>query len=83
MIGVKALLLLGRVLKKLSCLCIQCNIMDRPKKDDSNVTSEASYDSDTEPSYFVNKIQPVIKPLGMDEYFSNFQNNDSDEAILA
>ena len=50
---------------------------------DSDVTSEASYNSDTEPSYSVGKIQPVIKPLGMDEYFSTFQNNDFDDAILA
>ena len=53
------------------------------QEEDSDVTFEASYDSDTEPSYSMDKIQPVIKPLGMGEYFSNFQNNDFDDAILA
>ena len=55
----------------------------KTQEEDSNVTSKDSYDSDTKPSYSVDKIQPVIKPLGMGGYFSNFQNNDFDDAILA
>ena len=31
-VGVKALLLLVSVLKKISCLCVQCIIMERPRK---------------------------------------------------
>ena len=47
------------------------------------MTFEASNDSNTKPSYSVGLNQPVIKPMGMDEYFSNFKNNDFNDAILA
>ena len=53
------------------------------QEEDSNVTSKASYNSDTKPSYSMDKIQTVIKPLGMGEYFSTIQYNNSDDAILA
>ena len=47
------------------------------------MTFEASYDFDTKPTYYIDKDPPVIKHLGMDESFTNFENNDFDDAILA
>ena len=73
---------IGKGSKKVVLPIYRVQYHGETQEEDSDVTSEASYDSDTKPPYSVGKIQLVIKPLGMGEYFSTFQNNDSDDAIL-
>ena len=79
----KGTISIGKGYKKITLPMYPVQYHIETQEEDLDVTSDASYDSNIEPSDSVGKIQPVIKPLGMDEYFSNFQNNNSDDAILA
>ena len=74
---------IGKGSKKIVLPMYLVQYHEETQEEDSDITFEASYDFDIEPSYYVGKSLLIIKPLGMGEYFTNFENNDSDDAILA